>query len=310
MRLAIIGRTRTLLKTAELLTGAGHELTFIWTARAEAYYEAPAEEFQSLAARLDLPCRVSARLDTDEARTLLAATHSDLAVSINFPGLIGPEILDLFPKGVLNAHAGDLPRYRGNAGANWAILHGEERVGLTVHQMAPELDAGPILVKEYLPLTPETYIGDIYAWLEQRIPEMFLEAVNGLADGALEPRPQPDDPRLALRVFPRRPEDGLINWAAPVESVMRAVRANSRPFAGAFTRLEGQHKIIVWRARPLEPGYAFCAVPGQVCLAEAGDPVIACRDGLLRLLEVGDDTGASEGEIKQRILSSLRHRLY
>jgi len=310
MRLAVIGRTRALLRATELLHAAGHELTFIWTAEAEPFYAAPAEDFQALANRLNLPCRVSARLNTADARALLAASRSDLAVSINFPGLIGPEILELFPGGILNAHAGDLPRYRGNACPNWAILNGEERVGLTIHQMAPQLDAGPIIMKDYLPLTSETYIGDIYAWLERRIPEMFLAAVNGLADNSLRPQPQPDDPRLALRVFPRRPEDGLINWAAPAETVMRVVRANSRPFAGAFTRLEGQRKVVIWRARPWDPGYAYCAVPGQVCLAEAGDPVIACGNGMIRLLEVGGDGGATEAEIKQAILSSLRHRLY
>jgi methionyl-tRNA formyltransferase len=298
-----------LLRAAELLHASGHEIIFIWTAAAEVYYAAPAEEFQALAARLDIPCRVSARLNTDEVRALLAAGRGELAVSINFPGLIGPEVLGLFRRGVLNAHAGDLPRYRGNACINWAILNGEDRVGLTIHQMAPQLDAGPIIVKDYLPLTPETYVGEVYAWAEQRVPEMFLEAVNGLADGSLRPQPQPDDPGMSLRAFPRRPEDGVINWAAPVESVMRAVRANSRPFAGSFTSLEGRWKIIIWRASPWEPGYPYCAVPGQVCLAEAGDPVIACGNGMIRLLEVGGEGGVSEAEIKQIILSSLRHRL-
>ena len=309
MRVAVIGRTEMLLRAAELLAAAGHRLTLIWTAPAEPFYAARAEHFQALAARLGLPCEISARINTAEARVRLAESGSETAVSINFPGLIGAEILNVFPLGVLNAHCGDLPRYRGNACPNWAILNGETRVALTIHQMSPQLDAGPIVLKEYLPLTDSTYIGEIYDWSAERVPEMFLRAVSGLEDGSLRPSPQPDDPRLALRVFPRRPEDGLIDWAAPSAAVLRTVRANSRPFAGAFTHLEKKDRFSVWRARLYEPGFAFCAVPGQVCLADEGDPVIACGNGLIRLTEVGDEAGTPESEIKRRILSSLRNRL-
>ena len=101
-----------------------------------------------------------------------------MAISVNWPNLLTPEVLDLFPDGVWNAHAGDLPRYRGNAAPNWAILSGEDAVILTIHRMSAGLDEGPILAQRSFPLDETTYISDVYAFLDEAVPHA-LDGVGG-----------------------------------------------------------------------------------------------------------------------------------
>jgi methionyl-tRNA formyltransferase len=121
----------------------------------------------------------------------------------------------------------------------------------------------------------------------------------------------PQDPTVRpLRTFPRRPEDARIDWRAKTADIFALIRASSHPFDGAFCTLEGDpnEKIVVFAAQPHVSEDDFMAMPGQVCFAVEGDPVIATGDGLLRLTDCrlnGQDAASS----KKRITQSLRHRL-
>jgi methionyl-tRNA formyltransferase len=309
MKIAVLGRTRWLVEAGDLLRQAGHAIVAVATAQAEPFYKCGPEEFELLSLRCKADYLGVVSLSDPAIRARLAAAQAELAVSINWPVVLGANVLDLFPRGVLNVHCGDLPRYRGNACANWAILNGEARIGLCVHMMTPgEVDAGPILLRDYLPISDATYIGDVYAWLDRRVPALLSDAASGFARGEIAPVPQPDDPMLALRCYPRRPEDGRIDWREPVARVHRLVRASSRPFAGAFAYLEDGHRVTIWRARPFACRTPFCAVPGQVMLRFEGDPVIACGAGALRLEEV-EVEGVAPDDSKPVVGRSLRARL-
>jgi methionyl-tRNA formyltransferase len=230
-----------------------------------------------------------------------------LAISMNWPSILGAEEIGLFQYGILNAHAGDLPRYRGNACPNWAILNGESRIGLCVHKMAPgAVDAGPILLKRYFELDATLDIGDVYRWLEHSIPEMFVEAVAAIERGDAALHEQPIDPSLSLRCFPRRPEDGAIDWTADNDAILRLVRASSRPFHGAFTTLEGSQLVRIWRAELHSMGFPYSAVPGQILQAEPTGVVIACGAGSIRLKEA---TFADGTDAVPVVGASLRNRL-
>lgn len=307
MRIAVIGRTSTLLAAARLAVERGHTVPLVWTCGAEAHYGAAASEFAAFAAAIGAQYVEGAGLNTPCGHEVLGGANCDLAVSMNWPRLIGAGTIALFPQGVLNIHAGDLPRYRGNACPNWAILRGEPRIGLCIHQMAAELDAGPVVLREHLALTDATYIGDVYRWIDERAPHLLIRAAEGLVSGRL--RPVQQDPAAALRTYPRRAEDGRICWAEERERVLRLVRASSRPFAGAFTTLEGRQKLIVWLASRFASATEHAAVPGQVCFGVDGDPVVAAGDGLLRLEDVELEGAPAGAEAKRLILRSLRHRL-
>ena len=309
MKIALLGRTRWLIDAGDALRQAGHSIVAIATAKEEPFYHCGPDDFSALAARSGADFLGVVSLADPTVRDRLALAEADIAVSINWPVIVGSDVINMFPQGVVNAHCGDLPRYRGNACPNWAILNGETKIGLCAHMMEPgALDAGPILLRDYFAVTDNTYIGDVYAWLDQRIPTIIAESISELAQGRLEPVPQPADPALALRCYPRRPEDGRIDWHKPVREIHRLVRASSRPFDGAFTTLEDGQRLTIWRAHPFEHKIPFCAVPGQVMLRVDGDPVIACGSGALRLEEI-EISDSDAGDARSVVGRSVRSRL-
>jgi methionyl-tRNA formyltransferase len=298
VRVGLIGRTRILLDTARRVQQAGNELAFLYTTTPAGYEAAGVEDFERFGADQGVPVFADNQI-ADRADELSA----DICLSLNWLTLLPQRFLDGFPHGVLNAHAGDLPRYRGNATLAWAILNGEREACLTIHRMVEELDAGPILLQRRRPIDETTDVGDLFAWLEREIPDAFVEALDQVRRGTAVLRPQ-DDTVRPLRAYPRKPEDGRIDWSASTEQVMRLVRASSRPFAGAFSFLEDGTRVTIFRARPHDPGHDFLAVPGQVCLRVDGNPVIATGDGMIELVEV--DGGE---DVKRAISRSLRNRL-
>jgi methionyl-tRNA formyltransferase len=305
MRVAIIGRTEILYDTAVQLRAAGHEIVCILTAKEAPEYQRVAEDFRALAGQWAVPFASSARIC--EHRDFLAQARADIAVSINYSGVIPEEITALFPLGILNAHGGDLPRYRGNACQAWAILNGEEKIGLCIHRMiGDELDSGDILARTYLPIDINSTISQAMDWIGRVTPGLFIDALEQLRrDPGFILECQPKDPALALRCYPRRPEDGRIDWRKPAVDVLRLINASGKPYAGAFCDFEGQ-KLIVWRAELVEDGEVFCAVPGQVTAVGDGFVVVACGTGKLRIWDAEVD-GLSE--VPRRWIQSIRKRL-
>lgn len=284
MRVAIIGRSEILHDTAVLLRAGGHEIVCILTAKEAPEYQCGAEDFRALAEQWAVPFASSARIR--EHRDFLAKAKADIAVSINYSGVIPEEITALFPLGILNAHGGDLPRYRGNACQAWAILNGEEKIGLCIHRMVgDELDSGDIIARIYLPIDINSTIGQVMDWIGRMTPALFVDALEQLRrDPSFVLERQSKDPALALRCYPRRPEDGRIDWRKPAVDVLRLINASGRPYAGAFCDFEGQ-KLIVWCADPVEDGEVFCAVPGQVTALGESFVDVACGTGKVRIRE-------------------------
>jgi methionyl-tRNA formyltransferase len=281
MRVAILGRTHWLLDAARKLHDGGHEVVAVATARPSPEYRATENDFERFASE------VGARFSVGRELESAATSEADVAISVNWPGLIPPEILEQFPYGVLNGHPGDLPRFRGNAAPNWAIVSGEQQVVATVHRMDTGLDTGPILVQRAFALDDSTYIADVYAFLDVALPELFAEAVDGLAAGTLVPRAQPTDPEAALRGYPRLPRDGELDWSRPAVDLARLVRACAEPFAGAYSWL-GTDRVTVWRARSQPLPEPALGTPGQVASVrcDVGEVAVLTGDGLLVLEDI------------------------
>ncbi|MBF0623663.1 MAG: formyl transferase [Magnetococcales bacterium] len=310
MRIAILGRTHHLLATARRLAAAGFTIPLVGTCRAAPEYRAGEEEFARLAGQLGAVFFNDSRINSPDIVALMAGTGCDLAVSMNWLTLLKTAAIEVFPQGVLNVHGGDLPRYRGNACQSWAILNGEPRIGLCVHRMVPDaLDAGDILARDFFSLAGGKDLEAVYDWFEEAIPRLCLQAVGQLADGTARPLCQQEDPRPPLRCYPRRPEDGRIDWQQPRERIHRLIRASTRPLAGAYCWLERDTRVTIWKAAPTHHVGDWLAVPGQALYAEAGDPVIACPDGPLRLLEITVAGCATADAGKRLIVKSLRNRL-
>lgn len=304
MRVAVLGRTHWLFDSAEQIADRGHAIALVATAAAAPEYRVREADFAALASRHNAPFYDAPDVNDAGFIEALAASRAEVAISVNWPTLIRRSACATPRFGFLNAHAGDLPRYRGNACPNWAILHGEHHVGLCVHAMDPDaLDAGPIYARDRFKLAPDIYIGDIYAWMDDAVPRLFAHAIENLLSPGFVPEEQSASGLEPLRSYPRRPEDGLIDWHTDAASVLRLVRASSHPFAGAFTYFEGQDRTVIWRACLAELDHEVLAVPGQILGRSAhGRPLVACQNGVIEIEE-------SETASGRPLPSANRYRL-
>lgn len=287
MNIAAIGRTETLYDSILAASDAGHDISLIITTDAEPEYERDSEDFRQLAEQLGSSFHHTKQINSPEIVSEIRRLSPKLAISINWKTIIGEEVLNSFEYGILNSHAGDLPRYRGNAAPNWAMIHDETEVVFTIHQMDNGLDSGPIVLQRSIPLTPETLIGDIYDFARNNVPNMFVESIDGLQSGEIEPTPQPDDPRKAVRCYPRIPKDSEIQWEKSAAFLDRLVRASSEPFAGAYTWLDSE-KLTIWRAHPEIPEKTTVGSPGQIAelRPDTGTVAVLTGNGFLVLEEV------------------------
>lgn len=179
-------------------------------------------------------------------------------------------------------HASLLPDYSGGAPLVWAMINGESRTGITLFQMDAGVDSGPIAGQAEEPIQDDDTIATLYARIEERGLALLDDALPRLAAGTLSLRPQDESKR---RVVPQRtPEDGVIDWTREAAFVERFVRAQTRPYPGAFTLLDGK-PLHIWRASVVR---AACegAPAGTVVSTDGGAYDVACGRDTLRLLEV------------------------
>ncbi len=305
MRIAIIGRTETLYETAELLQKQGHSIALIITSKEAPEYTKTSDDFQHLANSWGIPFIRTPKIE-ETIETIKNLPLIDIGVSLNYSGVIPESVISLFPLGILNAHGGDLPRYRGNACQAWAIINGEEKIGLCVHRMiGGELDSGNIIARDYYPVTTSTKITEVYQWMDAQIPALFSDAVTHLSqDSNFVIECQSKDPKQALRCYPRQPEDGQINWNKSAIEILRLINASNKPFGGAFCDFEGE-KLIIWDAK-LAADENFLAIPGQVTMIGNGFIEVATNEGKVRLFLV---EYKGEEIAPNKLIKSIRTRL-
>jgi methionyl-tRNA formyltransferase len=272
MRLAFMGSPDFAVPALRALHEAGHAIVAVYCQRpkpAGRGYALRPCPVQLAAERLGLPVRTPARLRTDpDAQQAFAALRPDAAVVAAY-GLILPPAMLIAPRlGCLNIHASLLPRWRGAAPIQAAILAGDAETGVTIMQMDAGLDTGPMLLRESVPLTPTTTAAALHHVLAGIGARLILRA---LAEHPA-PVPQPDDgvtyaPKLTRAA-------GRIDWAQHAAMIDRQVRAFD-PWPGTFTTLRG----AVLKVLAAEPATAS-GPPGTVLDDRL---TVACGGGALRL---------------------------
>lgn len=290
MKIAIIGRTEMLYSTAELLWHEGFEIPLIITSKEAPEYKKSSEDFRALSKKLDACFLLTPTLEKEEVmKAINKIPDLKLAISINFTGVISKKIIDLFPLGILNAHGGDLPRYRGNACQAWAIINREKKIGLCIHKMiGGELDSGNIIARDYLEININTRLKDVYNWIESVIGKLFLHSCHQLLKNPnYYIESQSKKRKDILRCYPRKPEDGQIKWNKSAEDIVRLINASSEPYEGAFAYFENK-KIIIWRAKIFIDDENYLAIPGQISNIDKVDGsinVISAK-GKINIIEV------------------------
>jgi methionyl-tRNA formyltransferase len=224
----------------------------------------------------------------------LRGLQPDLIAVAAYGQILPQAILDLPRYGCLNVHTSLLPKYRGAAPIQWAILEDEPETGVTIMKMDAGLDTGDILMQVTTPITAADNAQTLHNWLAGLGAELLVSIIPAYVAGRITPRPQPKEGVSYARRLTK--EDGRLDWTQPARSLWNRVRAFT-PWPGAFTfqQIEGKPRLLkIWSAQVEGTGFLHFAQdeppitgqPGEVLRADKSGIVVACGKHLLRILEL------------------------
>ena len=226
-----------------------------------------------------IPVFTPEKVNTPEWIERIAVLQPDLILSVYYRNMISAKILALPRLGAFNLHGSLLPKYRGRAPINWAVLHGESRIGMTLHRMVKSADAGAIVDQEGVEIGPRDTAEEVFRKVLPCARRVLARQIDALLAGTARETPQ--DESQATYFGGRKPEDGRIAWTQSSKQIFNLVRAVTDPYPGAFTDV-GVARLMVWwaegdsaaaRGRRGQPGEVLSVAP----------LVVATGDGALEL---------------------------
>ena len=227
-----------------------------------------------------LPVLQPERARSEEFLEALRALQPDLIVVAAYGQILPVSILDLPRFGCLNVHTSLLPKYRGAAPIQWAILNGDTETGVTIMQMDAGLDTGGILTQATTTIQPEDDSETLHGRLARMGAELLVQTIPDYAAGKLLPRSQPAE---GISHAPKiKKQDGHIDWNQPARAIWNRVRGLV-PWPGAFTYLPSQphpHLLKLWQAEVVDRS----GTPGEVLQADKAGIVVGCGCEALRIL--------------------------
>jgi methionyl-tRNA formyltransferase len=279
LRLVFMGTPDFAVPTLVELVGAGHDIVAVYTrapqpaGRGMELRESPVARE---AKRLQLPVLTPKTLRTDDAAGAMRAHGADAAVVVAY-GLILPKaILEAFPLGCFNLHASLLPRWRGAAPIQRAVMAGDRETGATVMKMDEGLDTGPMAMAERIPIGPDATSGVLHDTMAQRGAKLMVIAISALERGSLQLTPQPEaGVTYATKI---EKSETRVDWKQPWQKVHDHCRGLS-PFPGAWFELAGVGRVKVLRTTK----GSGSGQPGHVLDDQL---TVACGEGSVRLVEL------------------------
>lgn len=280
MKLLFMGTPDFAVPTLQKLAQSGYPIVAVVTAP-----DKPAGRGQKLtppavkvaAQALSLPVLQPENLSDDEFLQTLEKLDADLYVVAAFR-ILPESILRLPPLGAINLHASLLPKYRGAAPIQWALINGEKETGVTTFFIEKQVDTGKILLQKAVPIPEEMTAGELHDLLAQVGADLVLETVDGIARGTLTPRDQTGEPSRAPKLTP---EMERIDWRLPARALHNWIRGMS-PVPGMTTQRQGK-SIKILRARvAAESGAA--EPPGTVLDASDDQLIVQAGEGALDIL--------------------------
>ncbi len=285
MRVVYMGTPAFAVPSLEALVGrAEHEVAGIVTGpdrpKGRGLKTAPSP-VKETALRHGIPIWQPEKLRDPGFLDALRSLDAGLFVVVAFR-ILPDELLAIPPGGTINLHPSLLPRYRGAAPIQWAVMNGDEVTGVTTFLVERRVDTGDILCQETVPIGPEETAGELHDRLSRKGADLLLRTVDLLADGRVTPRPQRGESTPAPRISR---EDGRIDWRLPARAIYNRVRGLN-PVPMAFTTWRGQ-RIRVVSSRPVCQDGEGGGPPGEIVSADERRGVtVQTGEGGLRLDKV------------------------
>jgi methionyl-tRNA formyltransferase len=284
MKIVFMGTPQAAVASLERILLDGHEICAVWTqpdrpaGRGNKLSVPPVKEF---AEQNKLPVFQPTKIKTAESLELFQSHQADVAVVVAYGRILPETFLQAFPKGAVNVHFSLLPKYRGAAPVNWAIVNGEEKSGVTTMKMDVGLDTGDILLQR------ETEIGNDENSIElmQRLSFIGADLLSETLAMFDELSPQPQNDADATFAPIMKKEDGLIDWNLSAKEIANRVRG-FQPFPTSFTSYQGK-KLTIWQAEAMENGKWKMENVGKILSASGGELVVSCGNhSALKILEL------------------------
>ena len=295
MKIVLFGGTDLALRIAETLVKLGMPLACVFhVAREFAISYSPGHltnrRFADIAGWAeDQGIEAHEYESVDRTIAVLQRMRPRIGIAAGWYHMLPAPLRRVFARGVLGIHASMLPRYRGGAPLNWALLQGEQESGVSLFELADGVDNGPLYGQRRFPIGPRDYIGDLVERANDAAVDLLRASIGGIVDGSIEPRPQVGAPTYCLQ---RNPDDGAIDWTRSADEIERLVRAVSHPYPGARAELAGT-KLNIWRARCVQSAPRVLGRPGQIArLPEFTSPCVVTGQGLLAIEEAAGEDGA------------------
>jgi methionyl-tRNA formyltransferase len=226
-----------------------------------------------------IPVFTPENVNTPEWRERLAALQPDLILSVYYRHMIGTKILGLARLGAWNVHGSLLPKYRGRAPINWAVLHGEPRLGMTLHRMVKSADAGAIVDQEGVDVGPRATAEQAFRLVLPCARRVLARQIDALLAGTVRETPQDD--AQATYFGGRKPEDGRIGWTQTSRQIFNLIRAVTDPYPGAFADVGAARLMVWWAELDTAATQGRSGAPGEVLTV--APLVVATGDGALEL---------------------------
>ncbi len=282
-----MGTPESAVPSLQRLLDDGHEIVAVWTqpdkpaGRGKQLHQSPVKVF---ALQHDLTIHQPAKIKTQEAKDLFASDKADAAVVVAYGKILPTEFLSAYQHGCINVHFSLLPKYRGAAPVNWAIVNGETETGVTTMRIVEALDAGPILLQSGATIGKHETAPELLLRLAEMGAALISETLRNL--DAIEPRAQLDADATFAPILKR--ENGLIDWSMDAFAIARRVRG-FQPWPNAYTLLDSR-RLIIWRATPEQ--IELSITYGQVVEARSDRLVVSCgHSTLLRIAELQPEGG-------------------
>jgi methionyl-tRNA formyltransferase len=276
MRLVFMGTPETAVPTLKRCLDDGHEVVAVWTqpdraaGRGHSLRAPPVKEF---ALAHGLTVHQPAKIKTDEARELFASHDADACIVVAYGRILPSAFLNAPRRGCINVHFSMLPKYRGAAPVNWAIVRGETETGVTTMQIDEGLDTGALYLQRATLIGETETAPQLLARLAPLGAELLSETLARIHE--LEPRPQREDEATHAPILRR--EDGLVDWTLSAREIERRVRG-FQPWPNAHTLFRAQ-RLVIQQALPQsvsEDETGGDAAAGEIIKARGDELVIAC----------------------------------
>jgi len=283
-RLIFMGTPRFALPSLEALLAAGEEVAAVVTqpdrprGRGQKVSPSPVKE---LALAWNLPVLQPQRLQDQALLTRLAGFAPELMIVVAYGRILTPEILALPTVGFLNVHASLLPRHRGAAPINWALIQGDRETGVTIQWVQYEVDTGPIFLQERVPIGEEDNAGTLYSKLAERGAALLVQALEMLRRGEVIRRPQPEAGVTLAPPISRQMRH--LNWQEPAPKVAGWIRGLD-PAPGAHALLKD--RILKLFGARVKKAEGSSAPPGTVLRLTPQGLEVACGQGSITVREV------------------------